>query len=56
MDHYDTSVWNVNQHLINLNKPSKRQDEEAFNFNFVIPLTIFSAAAMGLAAILFGNT
>ena len=54
MDHIESSVWNVNQHFINWNKPSKRQDE-TFNFNSMIPFTIFSAAALGLAGILIGK-
>ena len=54
MDHIESSVWNVNQNFVNWNNPSKRQDE-TFNFNSVIPFTIFSAAALGLAGILSGR-
>ena len=54
MDQFNNNMWNVNQHFINLNKPSRRQDE-AFNFNSVIPFTIFSAAALGLAGLLIGK-
>ena len=54
MDHIERSVWNVNQHFINWNKLNKRQDE-TFNFNSVIPFTIFSAAALGLAGLIIGK-
>ena len=52
MDHQDERVWyQMNQHHSHLIKPTRRQDE-SIDFNSVIPLTLFSVAAFGLASLL----